>query len=199
MVVRERQVDGFAKRDAPGRRRLGLLGECRARTGGKEQREYRSSNRHDWSPVRAWRRARVERRKVAEIQRKSSERRDQDQRRDRHPGDEMKRVDEGERVGLQTNAAGNESDRAAGGARDAGRSARQPRGQEPHRVLRDPVARLNVKPHEIRVQFLLLRDEAGHQRRPDLSAENAARHGRTRRTSGHGMESRGRRRRRPAG
>ena len=30
MVVRQRQVDGFAKRDAPGGRRLGLLGECRA-------------------------------------------------------------------------------------------------------------------------------------------------------------------------
>ena len=39
MVVRERKVDGFAKRDAPGRRRLGWLGECRARTGDKEQRE----------------------------------------------------------------------------------------------------------------------------------------------------------------
>ena len=55
MVVRQRQVDGFAKRDAPGRRRLGLLGECRARAGGKEQREYRGSNRHDWSPVRGCR------------------------------------------------------------------------------------------------------------------------------------------------
>ena len=38
MVVRQRQIDGFAKRDAPGRRRLGLLGECRARAGAKEQR-----------------------------------------------------------------------------------------------------------------------------------------------------------------
>jgi len=51
MVVRQRQVDGFTKRDASGRRRLGLLGECRARTCGDEQREDRGSNRHDWSPV----------------------------------------------------------------------------------------------------------------------------------------------------
>ena len=51
MVARERQVDGFAKREAPGRRRLGWLGKCRARTGEKEQRECRSSKRHDWSLV----------------------------------------------------------------------------------------------------------------------------------------------------
>ena len=40
-------------------------------------------------------------------------------------------------------------------------------------MIRDPRARLNVKPHQIRVHFLLLRDEAGHQRRPELPAEYA--------------------------
>jgi len=65
----------------------------------------------------------------------------------------MKRVDEGERVGLQTNVAGDESNRAAGGARGPVRSGRQPGRQEPHRVLSDPVARVDVKPQEIRMQF----------------------------------------------
>ena len=40
-------------------------------------------------------------------------------------------------------------------------------------MLRDPVARLDVKPQQIRVHFLLLRDEAAHHRRPDLPAEDA--------------------------
>src|SRR5258706_10119358 len=127
-----------------------------------------------WVVARARRpSARVERRQVAEIQRKSSERRDQDQRRDGYPGDEVKRVDEGERVGLQTNFAGDESNRAAGGARGPGRSGRQPGRQEPHRVLSDPVARLDVETQEIRMHFLLLRNEATHQRRPELSSENS--------------------------
>src|SRR5262245_32270783 len=56
MVARQREIDGFAKSDASGRRRLGLLREQRARTGGKQQREYRASDRHDWPPVRTWRR-----------------------------------------------------------------------------------------------------------------------------------------------
>ena len=55
MVARQRQVDGLAKCDAPGAGRLGFLREYRARTDGQQQREYRPSDRHDWSPVRAWR------------------------------------------------------------------------------------------------------------------------------------------------
>src|SRR5262245_20806441 len=117
-------------------------------------------------------RARVERRKVAVIQGESSEGRDQNQRRDRGPGEEMERVDEGERVGLQANVGGDESGRAAGGRRGPIRSGRQPGRHQPHGVVSDPVARLDVEPQEIRMQFLLLRDEAAHHRRPDLSAEN---------------------------
>jgi hypothetical protein len=37
MIVCQRQVDGFGKRDAPGRRGLGLLRECRTRRRGEEQ------------------------------------------------------------------------------------------------------------------------------------------------------------------
>ena len=60
--------------------------------------------------------------------------------------------------------------------------AGQPRGQESHGVLRDPVTRLDVKPDQIRVHFLLLGDEAGHHRHADLSGEET-----------HGMEERGER------
>ena len=49
-------------------------------------------------------------------------------------------------------------------------------------MLRDPVTRLNVEPNQVRVQFLLLGDEAGHHRYPDLSGEEP-----------HDMEERGER------
>src|SRR5262245_36843940 len=117
--------------------------------------------------------ARVERRKVAVVQRRSAECRNEDQRRDRHPGDEVKSVDESKRVGLQTNVAGDKSYRAAGSAGGPVRSTRQSGSQEPDCVLGDPVARLDVKPQEVRMHFLLLRNEVGHQRRSDLSSENA--------------------------
>jgi len=88
---------------------------------------------------------------------------------------ELKRVDEGERVGLSADAAGEQSRRSARSRRRAGGSGGQASGQEPHGMLRDPVTRLDVKPDQIRVQFLLLGDEAGHHRYPDLAGEEAHR------------------------
>src|SRR4030095_2929784 len=117
--------------------------------------------------------ARIECRQVAEIHWKSPESRKEQQSSDTHPGDELKRIDEGERVGLPANVAGDGSDCAARGARGPVRSGRQPGRQEPYRVLSDPVARLDVETQEIRMHFLLLRNEAAHQRRGELSSENS--------------------------
>ena len=153
MIARERELDGFGERETPRRRRFGRLGKSGACTGAQEQRDRRSSERHDWLSRRRCQRTRVERREVAEIQGKSSQCRDEYQRCDRCPGDEMKRVDERQRVGLQTNVAGHQSNRAAGSARGAVRTGRQSGRQEPQRVVGDPVAGLDVKAEEIRVQL----------------------------------------------
>src|SRR5262245_51994796 len=79
--------------------------------------------------------ARIKRGKVAKIEGESSERRERDQCDDGDPGDELKRVDEGQRVGLRPNGPANEADGTAGGSRQPGRLAKQSCGDESKRMV----------------------------------------------------------------
>jgi len=105
------------------------------------------------------------------VQRRFSKQRDEQQRRDAGPRDQMKSVDERQRVRLQSNTRSDQSDGAARRGGESGGFRIQSRGELPERGVVDPVALLDVKTEKVGVQLFPHSDEVRHERDSELAAK----------------------------